>query len=165
MGRVHYLKSIQKIPVPVEEAWAYFSKAENLLQITPAFLNMKVTSPPQPGETYAGQVLTYNVRPLFGITMSWMTEITHVERLKRFVDEQRKGPFTLWHHQHHFTPIEGGTEMTDIVHFRLPLGFLGNMAYPVLVKGQLQKIFIYRYGKVKDLFGGWKGEEMQLWIN
>ena len=116
-------------------------------------------------EVYAGQVMTYTVKPLFGIPLQWMTEITHVERLKLFVDEQRKGPYQLWHHQHHFKPIEGGVEMTDLVHYRLPLGLLGNAMNSITVKNKLREIFTYRYFKVNEIFGDWKDSEMNFTIN
>jgi ligand-binding SRPBCC domain-containing protein len=106
--------------------------------------------------------MTYKVKPLLGIPIAWMTEITHVEPMKYFVDEQRKGPYKLWHHQHHFKKIEGGVEMTDLVHYRLPLGILGSVANSLLVKSELNKIFAYRYQRVIELFGKWKGEQMEL---
>ena len=165
MGQVHYLKSIQKVPVSIEEAWKFFSNPHNLLAITPPFLNLKMTNELFGEEVYAGQVMTYTVKPLFGIPLQWMTEITHVERLKLFVDEQRKGPYQLWHHQHHFKSIEGGVEMTDLVHYRLPLGLLGNAMNSITVKNKLREIFTYRYFKVNEIFGDWKDSEMNFTIN
>ena len=102
---------------------------------------------------YAGQVIEYQVSPVLGIPLYWMTEITHVEDRKYFVDEQRYGPYSMWHHQHHFKMIEGGVEMTDIVHYKLPLWFLGDMANSLFVKKQLQQIFDHRFKKVEELFG------------
>jgi ligand-binding SRPBCC domain-containing protein len=162
MGQIHYLKSIQKIPVTTEAAWDFFSNPKNLLAITPPFLNLKVTNKLVGEEVYAGQVMTYTVRPLFGIPVHWMTEITHVEKLRLFVDEQRKGPYKLWHHQHHFKTIEDGVEMTDLVHYRLPLGFVGNALHALTVKNKLQEIFTYRYFKINEIFGDWKNGEMNL---
>ena len=77
--------------------------------------------------------------------------------LEFFVDEQRFGPYQLWHHQHHFKAVEGGVEMTDIVHYRNPLGFLGNIANTLFVKAQLKQIFEFRFKVVEDLFGKWPG--------
>jgi ligand-binding SRPBCC domain-containing protein len=164
MGRIHYLKNVQKIPVSVEEAWKFFSNPHKLLAITPPSLNLKMTNELFGDEVYAGQVMTYTVKPVLGIPLSWLTEITHVERLKLFVDEQRKGPYRLWHHQHHFKNIEGGVEMTDLVHYQLPLGILGNIAYALTVKNQLKEIFTYRYFKINELFGDWKDESISLRI-
>jgi ligand-binding SRPBCC domain-containing protein len=106
--------------------------------------------------------MLYTVKPLLGISVSWMTEITHVERLKLFVDEQRKGPYQLWHHQHHFKTIEGGVEMTDLVHYRLPFSFLGDIAHSAIVSKKLTDIFTYRYFKINELFGDWPGSNISL---
>jgi ligand-binding SRPBCC domain-containing protein len=146
------------MPVSLEQAWDFFSNPNNLLTITPPFLNLKITNQVYGDEIYSGQMITYKVKPLLGIPLFWLTEIRHVERLKVFVDEQRRGPYKLWHHQHHFKAIEGGVEMTDIVHYALPFGALGRMAHAIIVKGQLNKIFAYRYVKVQELFGKWEGE-------
>jgi ligand-binding SRPBCC domain-containing protein len=165
MSRVYRLKSVQRIPVSLEDAWSFFSNPDNLLTITPPFLNLKVTNEILGTEAYAGQVITYTVKPLLGIPLSWMTEITHVDKLRMFVDEQRKGPYQLWHHQHHFKAIEGGVEMTDMVHYRLPFGFLGNMANAITVKSKLKEIFTYRYFKINELFGDWPESTLNLRID
>jgi ligand-binding SRPBCC domain-containing protein len=157
MSNVHSLKTVQKIPATIEEVWSFFSNPANLLAITPPFLNLKVTNEVFGKEAYPGQVITYTVKPVLGIPVSWMTEIKHVVPLQMFVDEQRKGPYKLWHHQHHFKTIEGGVEMTDIVHYRLPLGFLGEIANGVMVKKKLSEIFSFRFQKVIDLYGPWPG--------
>lgn len=164
MSSVHLLKSVQKIPLPIEEVWTFFSDPRNLLSITPPELNLKVTNEIYGAETYAGQVMTYKVRPLLGIPLFWMTEITHVEKGKFFVDEQRRGPYAMWHHQHHFQPIEGGVEMTDLVHYQLPLRGLGNLAHP-FVRGKLLDIFVYRFQKINEVLGAWPGQEMVVEID
>ena len=101
---------------------------------------------------YAGQIIEYTVRPLLGISLYWMTEITQLEDKKYFIDEQRYGPFSMWHHQHHFNAVDGGVEMTDIVHYKLPFWFLGDIANSLFARRQLQSIFDYRYRKVEELF-------------
>ncbi len=102
---------------------------------------------------YAGQVITYTVTPILGIPLFWMTEITHVQEGQFFVDEQRVGPYALWHHQHHFKVIPGGVEMTDLVHYRLPLGWLGDFANWLFVRNQLKGVFDFRTKKLVELFG------------
>ena len=102
---------------------------------------------------YAGQIIEYKISPVLNIPMYWMTEISQVDHKKYFIDEQRFGPYRLWYHQHHFKAINGGVEMTDIVHYKLPLWFLGDIAHALFVKRQLQKIFDYRYFKIEKLFG------------
>jgi ligand-binding SRPBCC domain-containing protein len=111
---------------------------------------------------YAGQIIEYKVVPMLGIPVYWMTEITHVESRKYFIDEQRFGPYALWHHQHHFKEIAGGVEMTDIVNYRMPLGFIGRMANDLFVKGELKSIFDFRSAKVEEMFGSWNREQTQL---
>jgi ligand-binding SRPBCC domain-containing protein len=165
MGKIHRIKSVQRLPVSLEKAWQFFSDPHNLLTITPPFLHLKVTNDILSNEVYAGQVMMYTVKPLLGIPLSWMTEITHVEKLKLFVDEQRKGPYKLWHHQHHFKPIDGGVEMTDLVHYRLPLGALGNLFHPVLVKPKIKDIFIYRFSKINEMFGKWPGDKIRIKVD
>ena len=158
MARLYQLKSVQKLPAPLEPVWKFFSSPANLLRITPPFLNLKTTSPVEE-DIRAGQIITYRVKPLLGIPLSWTTEITEVKPLKRFVDEQKKGPYKLWRHQHFFREIEGGVEMTDVVQYELPFGILGTLAHPVAVKPQLKKIFQYRFYKINELFGEWPGQQ------
>lgn len=152
MSKIYFIKQVQKLPVPTSECWNFFSNAKNLLAITPASLNLKITSELKDEEIHKGQIITYKVKPLLGIPLFWKTEISHVERNKLFVDEQRKGPYALWHHEHHFKPIDGGTEMTDIVQYKLPFGVFGLMGLPI-VKSQLDSIFAYRKSKIEEKFG------------
>jgi ligand-binding SRPBCC domain-containing protein len=153
---VHVLKTVQKLPVSLEEAWSFFSHPKNLAVMTPEYLNLRFTNELFGEEMYPGQVMTYRVKPLLGIPLFWMTEITHVEPGRFFVDEQRFGPYSLWHHQHHFREITGGVEMTDLVHYKLPLGFLGDIANSLFVRRQLDGIFRFRVQKVEELFGAWQ---------
>lgn len=153
MSKVYHLKTIQKIPVSLAEAWDFFSKPKNLSEITPKELDFNIISLYHGEEMYPGQIIEYKVKPLLGIPMYWMTEITHVEKERYFVDEQRFGPYSLWHHQHHFKAIPGGVEMTDIVHYKIPFGFLGDIAQWLIVKKNLQQIFTYRELAVAQRFG------------
>ena len=153
MSKVDSIKSVQKLPIPLEKAWDFFSCPGNLRQITPNNMGFRVISTQHGEKMYAGQVIEYKVSPILNIPIYWMTEIVHVEDKKYFVDEQRFGPFSLWHHQHHFKAIDGGVEMTDIVHYKLPLWFLGDVAHFLLVKKQVKQIFDYRVKKVEELFG------------
>ena len=155
MSKVYSLKTVQKIPVSLDVAWNFFSKPDNLQDITPENLGFKVISKHHGKTMYAGQIIEYTIRPLLGIPLYWMTEITHMADKKYFVDEQRFGPYKLWHHQHHFREVEGGIEMTDIVHYKIPFGFIGSIAHFLFVKKQLQTIFQFRYKVVEDRFGVW----------
>ena len=151
----HSIKTVQKIPVSLEKAWDFFSNPANLQAITPANMGFKVISKHHGDTMYAGQIIEYTVKPMLGIPLYWMTEITQVKDKQYFIDEQRFGPYSLWHHQHHFKAIEGGVEMTDIVHYKNPLGFIGRLANSIFVKKKLDTIFNYRYQKVEELFGRW----------
>ena len=153
MSKVYSLKAVQTIPVTLQEAFAFFSKPDNLKCITPAYMGFIIKSKHHGEKMYAGQIIEYTVKPLFGIPLYWMTEITHVVEGKYFIDEQRYGPYSLWHHQHHFKEVSGGVEMTDIVHYKIPLWFLGDVANTVFVKNQLKKIFDFRFSSVKEMFG------------
>ena len=152
----HTLKRIQFIPVSLSEAWDFFSNPSNLATITPPGMGFHILSAHRPVRMYAGQLIEYRVSPVLGIPLYWMTEITHVQEGSYFVDEQRFGPYTMWHHQHHFKAIPGGVAMEDIVHYKIPLGILGDIANTLFVKNQLQGIFDYRYKAVLDLWGAYK---------
>jgi ligand-binding SRPBCC domain-containing protein len=151
----HSIKTVQKIPVSLEKAWDFFSNPANLQAITPDNMGFTVISKHHGDTMYAGQIIEYTVKPVLGIPLYWMTEITQVKDKQYFIDEQRFGPYSLWHHQHHFKAIEGGVEMTDIVHYKNPLGFMGRLANSIFVKKKLDTIFNYRYQKVEELFGRW----------
>jgi ligand-binding SRPBCC domain-containing protein len=141
----------QLVKADVATLWAFFSDARNLAAITPAYMNFIITSK-VPDTIYAGQIITYKVSPLMGIPLNWMTEITHVEQHLRFVDEQRIGPYKLWHHEHSFETVEGGTIMTDTVYYALPLGILGRIAHGLFIKKQLKDIFDYRHKRIEEVF-------------
>lgn len=146
----------QTLPISLSVAWDFFSTPANLAKITPDDMEFIVTSEGAEGKMYAGMIITYKVSPLFGLYLNWMTEITQVEPEKYFIDEQRFGPFKFWHHQHHFKIIEGGVEMTDILTYGLPFGFLGKIAHGIVVKNKIKEIFIFREKKVNELFGTYK---------
>ncbi|MGC4035236.1 MAG: SRPBCC family protein [Chitinophagaceae bacterium] len=152
---VYSIKRIQKIPASIEQTWDFFSNPANLQAITPAKMDFRVISKYHSDRTYAGQIIEYKLRPLLKIPVYWMTEITYVEEHRYFVDEQRFGPYSLWHHQHHFKSIDGGVEMTDIVHYKIPFWFIGDIANAVFVKKELEMIFSYRFQKIEELFGKW----------
>lgn len=153
MSKVYNIRRQQVIPVTLEKAWDFFSNPKNLEAITIPGMRFRIISNHHGNHMYAGQVIEYRLQPLWGISMYWMTEITHVEQPYFFVDEQRFGPYRLWHHQHHFKAVEGGVEMTDIIHYKLPYWFLGNIANRLLVRKKLDDIFDFRYKKIKELFG------------
>jgi ligand-binding SRPBCC domain-containing protein len=140
-----------RIAAPLEDVWRFFSAPANLPAITPPWLGLELTGPPPP-EMHPGLLITYRVRPIAGIPLSWVTEITHVVDRKLFVDEQRAGPYRFWHHQHHFEAIEGGTEMRDIVHWALPGGPLGELIAGRDVRRRVQSIMDFRAEALRERF-------------
>jgi len=116
-------------------------------------MNFVVTSEYQDGKMYPGMIITYKVSPLFGIKMNWMTEITHVKEKEYFVDEQRFGPYAMWHHQHHFKEVKGGVLMTDLLNYAIPYGFIGRIVNSIIVADKIKKVFDYREGVIEHLFG------------
>jgi ligand-binding SRPBCC domain-containing protein len=149
MSKVYSIKTVQLLKMSMDEAWDFFSSPKNLEKITPSHLGFKIISKHHGDKMYAGQIIEYIVKPIMGIPIYWMTEITQVSEKKYFIDEQRFGPYSLWHHQHHFRQTAEGVEMTDIVHYKLPLGILGDIAHFLFVKKQLKGIFDYRYQVVE----------------
>ncbi len=143
----------------MDVAWDFFSKPDNLKEITPSNLGFQILSKHHGSRMYAGQIIEYKVKPILGIPLYWMTEITQVVDKQFFIDEQRYGPYSLWHHQHHFKEIEGGIEMTDIVHYKIPFWFLGDIANAILVKSELKKIFGFRFRKAEEVLGKWPGQQ------
>ena len=149
---MHTLHTTQRFPVSVNRVWDFISDPKNLAVITPPSMGFQTLSGDD-RKMFAGQIIQYTVTPLLGIKLEWVTEITHVENQKFFVDEQRHGPYAFWHHKHFVKEIPGGCEMEDIVHYRLPLGFLGNLFHPIIVKPKLAEIFEFRRKKLIELFG------------
>ncbi len=143
----------QFLPIGIDEAWEFFSKPGNLKEITPSYMGFDITSDYNTNEMHAGMIITYKVRPLFNIPLNWMTEIMHVEKPWFFVDNQKKGPFSIWHHQHHFQEVNGGINMKDIVHYAAPMGILGLPVEKTIIKKRVQHIFDHRYKVLEDHFG------------
>lgn len=150
--KIYRLHTVQKLPISLDEAWAFFSDPKNLKTITPDYMGFDIVSGAEK-QMFSGQIIQYIVTPILGIKTKWVTEITHVVPQQHFVDEQRFGPYALWHHKHFFKAIEGGIEMEDIVDYKLPMGLLGQLVHPFLVKPKLEEIFQYRQQKLIDLFG------------
>ena len=150
---IHKLKTVQLIPAGMDEVWNFISSPKNLKAITPDYMGFDIKTDDLPDKMYAGQMIMYTVKPLLSIPLSWCTEITHVKENQYFVDEQRQGPYSLWHHQHHVREVTQGIEMIDIVHYRAPLGFLGELFTPFIITPKLNEIFQFRYKKIEEIFG------------
>lgn len=149
----YQFKTIQKLPANLNEVWDFISDPENLKKITPEHMGFLITSKTGEGKMHTGMIITYKVSPILGIKMNWMTEITHVQDFEFFIDEQRIGPYSLWHHQHKIEPIAGGVLMTDIVTYQPPFGILGAIANRLFIKTQIKQIFNFRTIALENKFG------------
>lgn len=150
--KIYRLHQKQNLPITKKEAWDFLSDPKNLKVITPDYMGFHILSGAD-RPMFAGQIIQYIVTPVLGIKTKWVTEITHVIDGEYFVDEQRFGPYSLWHHKHFIKEIDGGVEMEDIIDYKVPMGFLGQLVHPILVKPKLKEIFDYRTKKLEELFG------------
>ncbi len=144
--REHSVKS------SIDDVWKFIATPENLKKITPPSMGFDITSDGLPEQMYAGMIISYRVKPLPGYTTTWVTEITHIEPKKYFVDEQRIGPYNMWHHEHILQEVPEGVKMIDIVSYAPPFGLLGKLANGILIKKQLNKIFDYRVKAIDSIF-------------
>ena len=149
--KLYSLRTEQRLPLAIGEAWDFFSNPANLQEITPPAMRFEVTSE-VPSRMHPGLIVTYRVRPLLGVPVRWVTEITHLVEPYLFVDEQRFGPYRFWHHQHHFREIEGGVEMVDLVHYAPPTP-AAPLLDRLLIGGKLKQIFDFRREVLVRRFG------------
>ena len=157
MIKVHHLFQEQTLALSLEEAWAFFATPKNLDEITPPELSFETVYCAE-GEMFEGQIITYRVGIFPGVKVPWVTEIRSVKPRESFIDEQRAGPYRLWHHRHVFTPIPGGVGMTDEVHYALPFWPFGELAHGILVKPKLERIFAFRREELEKRFGRVEGQ-------
>jgi ligand-binding SRPBCC domain-containing protein len=150
--KLYQLKSTQFLPISLDQAWVFLSDPRNLKTITPDYMGFEICDGAD-RPMYQGQIIQYIVTPVFGIKTKWVTEITHVVDKSFFVDEQRFGPYAFWHHKHFLKEVPGGVEMEDIIDYKIPFGWLGQLVHPILVKPKLNEIFNYRTQKLTELFG------------
>jgi len=149
---MHHLYSEQFIPVSPEKAWEFFSNPHNLNLITPNDMSFKIIGE-LPDKMYEGMFIRYKLKPMLNIGVNWVTEITHIKENEFFVDEQRTGPYKIWHHEHHFKPVNNGVLMTDKLYYDIGKGFIGSIAGALFVHNKVKNIFNYRFKKVEELFG------------
>ncbi|MGW9686062.1 SRPBCC family protein [Flagellimonas sp. 2504JD1-5] len=161
--RFYQLQASQTLPISKQKAWDFLKDPKNLKEITPDHMGFHILSNVD-RPMYPGQIIQYKVNPFPGYSTKWVTEITHMQEGSFFVDEQRFGPYSLWHHKHFIEEIEEGVRMEDIIDYKLPFGYLGRIAHPILVKKQLTRIFQYREQKLATLFGKVEGLESSFEI-
>lgn len=148
----YQLKRKQLIHQTIEKLWDFISSPHNLKKITPDYMGFDITSDDLPEKMYEGMIISYKVSPVLGIKTTWVTEITHIKENEYFVDEQRIGPYTMWHHEHFLEATSEGTLMSDIVSYQPPMGILGNIANSLFIKRKLNEIFDYRTKVLYQLF-------------
>lgn len=148
---MHTIRQEQFLPISLDKAWAFFATPENLNRITPEDMVFQITSE-LPEKMYEGLIITYVIRPIFNIPVNWRTEITQIREYEFFVDEQRKGPYRVWHHEHHFKEVQGGVIMTDIVQYDIGKSFMGWIAGQLFVHKRVKQIFDYRYQMLEQYF-------------
>jgi ligand-binding SRPBCC domain-containing protein len=149
----YQFESSQKIKANKDEIWDFISSPANLKEITPAYMGFDITSKNKGEKMYEGMLISYLVRPLFNIKTSWVTEITHIKEGHFFIDEQRMGPYKMWHHQHFVEEIPGGVLMKDIVSYIPPFGWLGAIANQLIIKNKLVQIFTFRKEALEKKYG------------
>jgi len=141
---IYTLEASQELNISLSLAWDYFSSPNNLSNITPPKMGFDITSKVD-RKVYQGQIITYKVSPVSFVKTNWVTEITAVKDQQYFIDEQRFGPYAMWHHEHFFESLpNGNTLMKDKISYKIPFGFLGSIAQTLFVKKQLLSIFEYR---------------------
>lgn len=145
------LESTLIIPGSIEEVWDFFSSPANLEKITPRSMNFKILTP-LPERMYEGLLIAYKVSPFPFIRVSWVTEISRIRENEYFIDEQRKGPYSIWHHEHHFKVVDNGVEMKDILYYSMPAGIIGKWMEKLVVEKRVRQIFEYREKRVSELF-------------
>lgn len=158
--KLYTLHTRQLLPTKLEKAWDFLSDPINLATITPPDMGFVIRSGADRA-MYPGQIIHYWVSPVAGVKTQWVTEITHVKDKEYFVDEQRFGPYKLWHHKHFLKTVEGGVEMEDIIHYVLPFGFLGSLMHKIFIRKKLKSIFEFRRLKLIEIFGPFEASHPQ----
>ena len=149
---LYRIESVQELPIPIEQAWEFFSNPENLSELTPGSYQFSLSNGTGK-KMYAGQLLVYKVYPFFWLKRTWVAEIVQLKEQQYFIDQQVSGPFKFWRHEHHFTPTDGGVIVRDILYYRMPYGWLGRLVHALFVGRKLDRNFVYRKDQLRLLFG------------
>ena len=151
-SNIYSLKVKQKISQPIEEVWNFFATPKNLNELTPKNMNFNIISG-RSDDFFPGKIISYSVNPFKFWNIKWVTEITHINKNKLFIDEQRFGPYSMWHHEHHFIKNEdGSTTIYDKVIYKIPFGIIGKIAHKLFIKKRLTEIFNFRKKRINQLF-------------
>tara|TARA_B100000678_G_scaffold271726_1_gene260635 strand:+ start:1306 stop:1791 length:486 start_codon:yes stop_codon:yes gene_type:complete len=153
--KIFKLKYSQKLPISLNEAWDFLSSPNNLELITPRHMDFNITDWDEK-KAYPGQIIQYTVKPLLGVKINWVTEITQVKDKEFFIDEQRFGPYSFWHHKHFLKEVENGILIEDVIHYKIPLGPIGVLINFLFINSKLNSIFKYRKQELIKIFGDYK---------
>lgn len=148
---LYHIRTEQHLPISLEKAWDFFSSPRNLDKITPEDMKMTISNNPDE-KMFAGQIITYKIKPFPFVQFNWVTEITHVVNNQYFIDEQRFGPYAFWHHRHSFEETENGVLMIDDLYYKMPFGFIGTIAHIISIKNKVKNIFSFRYKMLENYF-------------
>jgi len=149
--KIYQLYRQQTLNMTVQEAWSFFSSPSHLNDITPDFFHVTITSK-VPEKIYAGLMISYQMKAVFGIPMNWLSEVSHCDEPKRFVYEQRIGPFKFWSHEVCLTEQQNGILLEDIMFYAMPLAWLGQLINTVLIADKLERIFDTRHAYLQSKF-------------
>jgi ligand-binding SRPBCC domain-containing protein len=150
--KIYQLYRQQTLTMTIQDAWSFFSSPYHLNDITPDFFHVTITSK-VPEKIYAGLIISYQMKAAFGIPMSWLSEISHCDEPKRFVYEQRIGPFKFWSHEVCLTEQQNSILLEDIMFYAMPLGWLGQFVNRALIADKLERIFDTRHAYLQNKFG------------
>ena len=149
----YLLRTCQIISIPIDKAFSFFEKPENLSEITPDWLNFRFNNKNRRSETYEGAEFDYTIR-WFAIKIKWHTKISEYHHLERFTDVQVKGPYVMWSHLHTFEPVPEGTLIRDAVTYGIPFGLIGKIFHRFIIMEQLRDIFSYRAVRIAEWANG-----------
>ena len=149
---IHQIRKEQFLNAKIEDVWDFVTSPYNLKKITPEYMNFVIKSKNMNQKIYPGMIIFYKVLPILKIPTTWVTEIKYVKKNQFFVDEQRLGPYQIWHHEHLFREEKNGVVMIDIISYKLPFGIIGRCINYLFIKNKLNSIFNYRYEKMNEIF-------------
>ena len=151
-SKIYSLETKQIIDRPIEEIWSFFTNPKNLNQLTPSDMNFKILSGSS-DDFYEGKIISYSINPFKFYNIKWVTEITKIKKNDFFIDEQRFGPYKMWHHEHHFIKNnDNTTTIHDKVIYKLPYGIIGKINHKLFIKKRLLEIFNFRKKTMKQLY-------------
>ena len=158
--KLERIQTVQRLPIQLEEAWDFFTSPKNLRLITPHWLDFQLNQEP-PEYMHPGTIISATIRPFPVYSTNWISEITHIRPPQFYITEQRFGPFKMWHHEHHFTAIDDGVEIEDIIMYGMHFGKIGSLFHNVFIRKKLHDAFSFRAQALEQRFGSLKAKPRQ----